>query len=315
MAGAATGVTVFHRTPDPAAFLDWASGIDSAASGFVGFVDAQAVAPQARELDWAAAVTFDHEEQLHAWLDSAQRADLFETGESHGFRRASSDLTLVQGCLPPGVAVFGHTVAPDRDRHFEDAQARLAARIASFSGFEGSAVLGPRDNGRWFAVLRFRTEHQLDEWMRSRERMEALPELRSELTEDFTVTRSTSFGSIVRLQDGKARITPAWKTAMLILLVLYPTVMTISRFLGPVLVERGTPIWLSTWLSQIVSVGLLTWLLMPAVTKRFRRWLDPVDGSTTAVTVVGAAVVLVAYGLTLALFGSVRWLQFYDYPR
>lgn len=315
MAATATGVTVFHRAPDPAAFLAWASGIRDAAEGFAGFVDAQVVAPQEHELDWAAAVMFEHEEQLHAWLDSAQRAELFEMGESHGFRRASSDLILLPGCLPPGIAVFGHTVAPARDRHFEEAQARLTARIASFPGFEGSAVLGPRDNGRWFAVLRFRTEHQLDAWMRSRERMDALPELRSELAEDFTVTRSTAFGSIVRLQDGKARVTPSWKTAMLILLVLYPTVMTISRFLGPVLVEHGTPIWLSTWLSQIVSVGLLTWLLMPAVTTRFRRWLDPVDGSTTRVTIVGAAVVVASYAATLALFGSVRWLQFYDYPR
>ena len=66
---------------------------------------------------------------------------------------------------------------------------------------------------------------------------------------------------------------------MLVLLVLYPTVMTLSRFLGPVLDDLGAEPWLSMWLSQIVSVGLMTWFLMPLVTGWFRRWLDPVDGA------------------------------------
>lgn len=75
------------------------------------------------------------------------------------------------------------------------------------------------------------------------------------LTESFVATQvklvdlSQSFsgfegaalrsGRSCRVQDGVTRVPPEWKTAMLVLLVLYPTVMTLSRFLGPVLNDLG----------------------------------------------------------------------------
>jgi antibiotic biosynthesis monooxygenase (ABM) superfamily enzyme len=311
---AATAVTVFHRTPDAAGFAGWADGMGAAARGADGFVDARVAAYEAPELDWAVSVTFDSEEHLHRWLDSADRAGLIAAGESLGFRRASSDLVLLEGCLPPGTAVFEHPVAPGREGAFEAAQVRLSALIATFSGFEGTTVLRSAGSGTWMSVLRFRTDRQLADWMRSEERAEALPELRSQLSEDFSVVaRSTPFGSILRVQDGTTRITPQWRTAMLILLVLYPTVMTLSRFLGPVLNEWGLPPWLSMWLSQIVSVGLMTWLLMPAVTRWFRRWLDPVDGAGPRVGLTGAVAVAAVYTATLTTFATVHWLQFWDY--
>ena len=71
--------------------------------------------------------------------------------------------------------------------------------------------------------------------------------------------------------------------------------------------------WLSMWLSQIVSVGLMTWFFMPAVTGWFRRWLDPVDGAGRRISLIGAVVVVVVYLATLTLFASVNWLQFWDY--
>ncbi|MFC7448534.1 antibiotic biosynthesis monooxygenase [Rhodococcus daqingensis] len=311
---AATAVTVFHRTPDGAAFRSWADGVGAAAGGVDGFVDARAAAYEEPELDWAVSVTFDSEERLHRWLDSAARARLIAEGETRGFRRASSDLILLEGGLPPGTAVFEHSVAPGREGAFEAAQVRLSALIATFSGFEGTTVLRPAGPGVWMSVLRFRTDRQLAEWMGSKQRAEALPELRSQLVEDFSVVaRSTPFGSILRVQDGRTRITPQWRTAMLVLLVLYPTVMTLSRFLGPVFSEWGVPPWLSMWLSQILSVGLMTWLFMPAVTRWFRRWLDPVDGAGPRVGLIGAAVVALVYAATLTLFASVHWLQFWDY--
>jgi uncharacterized protein len=164
------------------------------------------------------------------------------------------------------------------------------------------------------SVQQFRTDRQLDEWMGSSARLAALPQLRADLVREFAVvTRSTPFGSILRVQDGATRVTPQWKTAMLVLLVLYPTVMTLSRFLGPVLDDLGAEPWLSMWLSQIVSVGAMTWFLMPVVTGWFHRWLDPVDGAGARISLTGAAVVVAVYAVTLTIFASITWLQFWDY--
>ncbi|GAA4487774.1 antibiotic biosynthesis monooxygenase [Rhodococcus olei] len=311
----ATAVTVFHRTADRDVFLRWAvDTVGSAAREFPGFREVRAAAPEAPSLDWAASVAFDTEQHLHAWLDSATGALVGSSGETMGLRRASPPLILLPGRLPPGTVVFEHPVAPGREANFEDAQARLAATISAYPGFEGSAVLGPQTAGSWIAVLRFRTEHHLEDWMRSAQRAEALPDLRSQLAGDFTVAvRSVPFGSVLRVQDGETRVTPTWKTAMLVLLVLYPTVMTLSRFVTPRVADLGAPPWLSIWIGQIGSVALLSWLLMPTITRRFRRWLDPVEGAGRRVGVVGAAVVALGYAATLAVFATVPWLQFWTH--
>ena len=155
---------------------------------------------------------------------------------------------------------------------------------------------------------------QLAAWLDSAERGAALHELREALSQDFsTVAGTTPFGTTVRLQDGRTLMTPNWKSAMLVLAVLYPTVMLLSRFLGPVVDQWGTPPWLGLWLSQIVSIVAMQWWLMPAASRPLRRWLDPVDGAGVRVSLVGAVVLLAGYAVTLTLFASVQQLQFWDY--
>ena len=165
-------------------------------------------------------------------------------------------------------------------------------------------------------MLRFRTERQLATWLGSPERIEALGALRRSLSREFSLVSSTmAFGATVRTENGRTAVTPKWKTAMLILLVLYPTVMLLSRFLGPVLNHAGAPPWLAMWLSQVVSVAALQWVLMPWAGRRFHLWLDPVDGAGTRTSALGAAVLAAGYLLTLVLFAAVQWLQYWDYAR
>ncbi len=312
----ATAISVFHRTADPADFGSWVAEMATAARAAPGHLDGQTGIFPSSEFDWALSVTFATEPDLHSWLDGAARAQLLDAGDARGLHRKSADLIMFDDRPPgTGISFFTHMVGAGRETSFIDAQARLVALSATFSGFEGVALLRPgKESDQWLSVLRFRTDEQLSAWMNSATRRSALPELRAQLTHNFsTITRSTPFGSILRVQDGSTRVTPQWKTAMLVLLVLYPTVMTLSRFLGPILDDLGAEPWLSMWLSQIVSVGLMTWFLMPVVTGWFRRWLDPVDGAGLRVSVIGAGVAAAVYAVTLTIFASVTWLQFWDY--
>jgi antibiotic biosynthesis monooxygenase (ABM) superfamily enzyme len=324
----ATAISFFRRADDRAGFLDWAGQLDLAVRSFSGFMESQLATPEAPIFDWALAVRFRSESELHQWLDSPARGTLLNAGARAGIVRISTDVVLTDGTSPPtGLGIFQHTVMPGKTADFVAVQTELVDLSSAFSGFEGGTLLPPaataagsatessrQDATQWLSILRFRTDHQLQAWLNSSQRRDALPELRSQLTGDFSViTHSTPFGSILRIQDGTTKVTPNWKTAMLVLLVLYPTVMTLSRFLGPVLDNLGAEPWLSMWLSQIVSVGLMTWFFMPAVTGWFRRWLDPVDGAAPRISLIGAAIVVVVYVATLALFASVNWLQFWDY--
>jgi antibiotic biosynthesis monooxygenase (ABM) superfamily enzyme len=50
---------------------------------------------------------------------------------------------------------------------------------------------------------------------------------------------------------------------MLVLLGLYPTVMVLSRFLGSALDRLGAAPWLTLFISNVTSVVLLQWVLVP----------------------------------------------------
>jgi antibiotic biosynthesis monooxygenase (ABM) superfamily enzyme len=310
----ATAISAYHCGGGAAEFARCAAGLAVSAGAATGYVTGQVAADESC-FDRATSVTFTSAAALHAWLDSPDRSQLLAEAGAGGFPRISSDIIVDADSSSTGVSVFRHTVTTGDEADFVRAQTELVRLSAAFSGFEGATLLRPaRSGGDWLSVLRFRTDRQLQAWVDSAERRAALPDLRSHLAEDFTVVTSRApFGSILRTQDGTTRVTPEWKTAMLVLLVLYPTVMTLSRFLGPVLDDAGAQPWLSMWLSQIVSVALMTWLLMPWMTGLFRRWLDPVDGAGARVSLIGAGVAVVGYAVTLTIFGSVKWLQFWDY--
>ncbi|MEV0339505.1 antibiotic biosynthesis monooxygenase [Nocardia sp. NPDC050713] len=313
----ATAVTVFHRPPDAESFEAWLDWMGETAFAAEGFVECCRAVSDDPALEPGFSVTFRSEALVNEFLDSAARSRVLAEGEALGIQRKSSDLVIVEGELPPpGVGVFHHSVADGKAADFVAAEAELVTLSATFPGFEGVALFCRGDTGRWFSVLRFRTAQHLSDWMRSEQRAAALPALRAELTEDFSVVaHTTPFGSTLRTVDGRTRVTPTWKIAMLVLLVLYPTVMTLSRFLGPVLDENGAPPWLAMWLSQIVSVALMSYILSPAVAACFRRWLDPVDGAGWRISALGAAIVVVLYALTLLLFATVKWLHYWDYNR
>ncbi len=310
----ATAVTIFHPVSDVDAFDLWLAELRAAAQAADGVV-ATSVSLREPGLDWALAVTCSSEDLLHRWLDGADRRSHLGEGRRRGFFSSTGDLVLIEGGdAPAGTSAFRHSVAVGKEGDFRDVQARLVASSSRFPGYQGTVLLPADDDGEWLSVLRFRTAAQLTVWLQSAERDRALPGLRSSLSKGFSaISQTTPFATTVRVQDGRTLMTPNWKSAMLVLLVLYPTVMVLSRFFGPLLDHAGAEPWLALWVSQIVSVSALQWWLMPNVTRPFRRWLDPVDGAGWRIGAVGAAVIVVGYVVTLAVFATVTWLQYWDF--
>lgn len=307
-----TAVTVFHSGGDDAAFEQWSEELLASARSAAGYLSGCTSVRGQDAFEPAVAVTFDGESALDAWLDGSERAEIIGRGHGRGFWSACTDLVLADAAA--GVGVFRHEVAPGREDGFLATQVRLGRAAAAQPGYQGTVLLPADRGGEWTSVVRFRTGTQLAHWLRSDERDAALTPLRDTLSRDFSaVSGTTPFGTTVRVQDGRTLMTPNWKSAMLVLAVLYPTVMLLSRFLGPVVDHLGAQPWLGLWISQIVSVTAMQWWLMPAASRPFRRWLDPVDGAGARVSVAGAAAILVAYVATLTLFATVHELQFWDY--
>jgi antibiotic biosynthesis monooxygenase (ABM) superfamily enzyme len=311
----ATAITVFHPAGDAGGFGSWAQDLLTSAESAAGHLAGRVSVRDDPALDWAVALMFSDEDRLHSWLDSPQRTAILREGQQQGYWRSSDDVILTDDSpTPPGIGLFRHDVAAGKEADFRAMQARLSAAAVELPGYEGTVLLPADQRGEWLSMVRFRTAFQLSEWMRSAERTDAMAGLRSTLSKDFsTVSNITPFGTAVRVENGRTLMTPNWKTAMLVLLVLYPTVMLLSRFFGPIMDRIGTEPWLGMWVGQILSVSALQWWLMPGVSRPFRRWLDPVDGAGLRITLVGAAAVVVLYALTMLIFATVPELQFWDY--
>ncbi|GJF09063.1 antibiotic biosynthesis monooxygenase [Mycolicibacterium cyprinidarum] len=307
-------VMVFHRVPDVVAFGAWVSQlrrIALEAEGCRTMLDSVHGDPI---FDFAVAAFFSDEELLHQWLDGDALAAALRDGEARGFLRSTQDLVLIPDReLPSGVAAFRLSVTPAKDPLFLAAQQRIATTLSNFAGWQGAALFAPDTTDEWLTLIRFRTDRQLNDWLSSPARAEALPDLRSLLTRDVSeMTSINTFGTTVRTQDNTTQVTPKWKSSLLVLLLLYPIAMVLTLILNPLFNRVQAPPWLTVSVSQILSVAILTWLLMPFTARRFRRWLDPVHGAGWRIGLAGTAAVIALYMIHLTLFATVPWLQYWD---
>ena len=70
---------------------------------------------------------------------------------------------------------------------------------------------------------------------------------------------------------------------MTVLLVLYPTVMVLGRYLTPFLEDDlGLPTSVAVLVQLAVAVSILTWVLIPFARRLLRNWLHARPGASTA---------------------------------
>ena len=200
----AMAVTMFHRVADPEVFDGWVCDVRSAAEAARGFVAFAASIYRDTPLDWAVAVTFESEDLLHQWLDGATWKHLVRGAAARGFLRLSSDLVIIEGAvMPTGVAIVSSSVSGGMEADFQAAHIRLTMAASQFSGYEGTAVFPPGALGKWMSLILFRTEPQLSAWLRSPQRTEVLPPVRSSLTKDFLGIRQDHPARHHRAQRGR----------------------------------------------------------------------------------------------------------------
>ena len=90
---------------------------------------------------------------------------------------------------------------------------------------------------------------------------------------------------------------------MSVVLGLYPTVMVLNLTVGRVLTDLRVPGYLSLFISNMLSVSILTWFMMPLVNRIFAFWLVPQRARSVRTHVAGAALVMLGWALCILIFG------------
>lgn len=215
------------------------------------------------------------------------------------------------GGAPPACEVVTARVSPDDDTAYRNLRAALDAEAATFPGFVGVEVFSPPPGGsNWTAVLTFASHADLQRWRESPERADLLHRARV-VVEDQDWVLPVGFRHWASGRDSDTQA-PAWKQAMTAIAVLYALVsvlnITLGNFIGDGLSVEGSKVVTGLGLSlpvvvfvgNAVSTVLLTWVLMPVVTRLLRWWLNP--AASKAQTVRGVILLLVIYVIEVLFF-------------
>ncbi|MGP3923171.1 antibiotic biosynthesis monooxygenase [Streptomyces sp. 8N616] len=290
-------------------YQSWQEKTNRVVQRFDGFEGTELYPPGVGdENEWVVVFRFSHLDQLTAWLDSTARRELLD--EERPLLEEEPTQEVLAGAAPAEeaavTAVISHEVLPERQEDFERWQEKVLEAQREFPGFMGSEMFRPvqgvQDN--WVVAFRFDTREHLDAWLRSGRREKLLEEGRNYFA-SFDVRKvGSAFSGWFRFEEGtKEGIPPNWKQAMTVVLALYPTVMVLNLTVGFELGKFGVPDFFGLFISNVCSVAILTWLLMPVVTRAFDRWLAPSGPRSLRFHMAGVAVVLLCYGLLLVLFG------------
>lgn len=272
------------------AFLRVQEEISSTMTRFPGFLGKELIRPSpGLQEEWVAVFRFASTESLRGWLQSNERRQMLEKiadcieGDPH--------LQVVAGVAeesPPVTVVFSHRVKAGREAAFNNWRSEILHAMADWPGFLGVDVFDPQPGVQeeWVHICRFESAASYEGWMASSRRAACVAKLPA-LVEGYTTRPLASgLGGWFSFDDTPDRPAPppAWKQAFLVVLGLYPTVMFLGLALEPWI--GGLPRPARMLLSNLVSVSLLTWPIMPWLNRRFSSWLThPARGAGGALLI------------------------------
>ncbi|MEW6348991.1 MAG: antibiotic biosynthesis monooxygenase [Thermodesulfobacteriota bacterium] len=184
---------------------------------------------------------------------------------------------------------------------FMEWQNGVSGAAEGFAGYRGTDLYPPSDKaGEWVVVIHFEDEESLRGWLSSTVRAAWVEKLRAQVGDFELQAMPGGFGAwFAGLAHGPEGAAPSsWKMAISVLFGLYPTVMVLAIFPGPYLQPLGLAV--AMLISNVLSVAILQWAVMPALNRLLASWLKAGARRQTALSVGGLLLILVLLaGLTL----------------
>ncbi len=178
---------------------------------------------------------------------------------------------------PPVTAVASRRVKPGREREFEEWVTGIFAAANRAPGYLGSEVLRPGDDpedDEYRIVFRFDRASNLRAWENSEERRRWLRKSRPLLREEEKVDVLTGLETWFTLPSRAGEpAPPRYKMAVVTWLAVFPVVAIIFSVFGRWL--ELLPTLVRTLVFTAVMVTLMTYVIMPRMTRLFSFWLYP----------------------------------------
>jgi antibiotic biosynthesis monooxygenase (ABM) superfamily enzyme len=170
----------------------------------------------------------------------------------------------------PVTVTVARVVRPERRGAFERWAEDTLALAARFPGNLGASLLHPGEgSSEYHLVYRFADGESLAGWERSPERRAALDQL-DEMVDEERYSRVAGLDSFFTRPAAPG---PRWRSTLLTVAAVFAITSLLQQVVLPHL--TGWPLEARLLLSAVLVVLLLGYVVMPALTRVFRRWLHP----------------------------------------
>lgn len=254
-------------------FADWNDRIRTAAESFPGHLGSEAQPPsEAHPDEWIIVYRFATVDQLDAWIGSDIRRRLIAEGNEL-LEGPVREQRLVQTDPSAAVTAVMSQQVPERNRMgFRRAHAEITLVMRDFPGFVASELLEPVPGVQedTIVLFSFASRQDLDGWLGSPERRSVLDLIEPLIEGERTLNVVGGFAGW--FTTDRTAEPPRWKQAVAVLIALFPTTLTLS------VVQQAffddVPWVPALFVSNVAGIAILTWLLMPAVTRLLGPWLE-----------------------------------------
>ncbi|MBR9867767.1 MAG: antibiotic biosynthesis monooxygenase [Oceanospirillales bacterium] len=174
----------------------------------------------------------------------------------------------------PVTVSISRKVKPGCEADYEAWISGVIEAASEYPGHQGSNVLRPSGStgNRYVLIYRFDSYENCQNWESSELRQQWLDKLEPLIEGEAEVQRGTGLEFWFDLPELPLNKHPSpHKMALVLIVVVYVLIMAINLLLGPWL--GGVDLWLKTAIIVTLQVLLMTYLVMPRVTRLLKGWL------------------------------------------
>jgi antibiotic biosynthesis monooxygenase (ABM) superfamily enzyme len=177
----------------------------------------------------------------------------------------------------PVTVVVDRTVLPGKAAEFETYLDAIRAAAEAFPGSLGSEVIQPGGGDRYILVFRFASQKELDAWSASEPRNHWVDKIDQIIEAPTKLIAISGLETWFYADEAKGfRPPPKFKMALITYIAIAPTIMLFNLAFGRFFEFAPSP-W-TIFLTAPFIVLLMTYLVMPAMTKLFSGFLFPDSG-------------------------------------
>jgi uncharacterized protein len=172
-------------------------------------------------------------------------------------------------------AIISHVVRPGREQGYEEWFHGIAADARKFKGHLGVSTIRPHEHNHpeYVVILKFDRYDNLKAWLESDVRREWIERLQPLIVKPESIQTLTGLETWFTLPHQPLKAPPRYKMALVSWLGVFVTSAILSRLLAPLL--AGLPALLHQLIATGLVVLILTYGVMPQLTKLFKNWLYP----------------------------------------